>query len=858
MINNPTLITPESVENQQTSADHHACCRLRRTCYPTGNETGACHPTGSEIGACHPTGHQLEADHLGCVTGASHPTGHQLEADHLGYVTGACHPFGYVEEADHLGFLMGASHPTNHVQHFAYIITATNRTTHQREHLHDISLSTLSSLNTYTHDLSFLLIRAGDVESNPGPNSLEQYRVTVGSFYSIHLRHIFSQLPTCGCSKSTTSTCSYYASLWILQLYLCGHKLIHNNQVPVLKSYSDHQNSMVSTKRKLKDLAMYTPITLYNLCKEEQYFALLCNLCFQTSLSIICAAYLFAYYMRELLLCAGDIETNPGPTPRQQQKLTKRQKQQLRKEKDKMRKQRERKIDNISVHTCNKTDTVQVEHVEQVNIDLTKEEYEYELATPCTNLVQSSLQREPNQSTSPLSIIRGHFSQANERIFGDSSGQQCTCNAITMLCVWQTNKSITSDCINAILLEGDRLFRKLSLLLRQTGISSEQFRYLEFREIELLSPLTISDQQCTIELGDCMTGAVQSVTASDRSIFALGDAISLALSQKSQALMMIGAFAMAIVKTSGMIGLFDSHTHSEDGSFHVADGCAAFMLFRNETAVANFLQQNFAGHDQYDIFPVTITSAKRKDREHFMIASAESTNFSENTNKDVPKKCSEGDALQNKRKRRSNSPKPKSTSKKQKTTNSSFDHEHTILQEKNKVELNIPGLSDTPEELQTYFSDQKTKSVKQKVDHTKIDTLLTAKKIQLKFKRAEYMRTYMKMKRKIPEKNAKEREQQMCYKQFIRNIAERRAKERQQETISKQCRRKDPEKRAMERQQETVSKQCARKAPEKRAKERRQETVSKQCARKDPQVQEKERVSKQLIRKHPERRAKER
>ena len=620
---------------------------------------------------------------------------------------------------------------------------------------------------------------------------------------------------------------------------------------------SMHSKQADSTKRKFRDQG--------NLSMEEQDVHMHFNLCLQTCLIITCAIYLFSHYMSLLLLCAGDIETNPGPNPSKQQRFTKRQKQQLRKEQDRIRKQNERHplkdIQNgkKNVCTCKKSDVIKIEKVDPVNVDSSQYESEYELALPCTDIAKSTRQINLIRSNTAAAVILGHFSQADEEKFGASQGQQCTCNATTMLCMWQNNKDITSEDIDAILFQGDKVFRELSLLLIQTGMSSQQYRYLEFREIELLSPLKIDDYHFTIKLSDCMSGAIHSVTTNDRSIYSLADAISLALSQKPQALMMIKSYAMALVKTSNRVGLFDSHAHSEDGSFHVADGCAAFMLFSNETGVAHFLQQNFTGHDQFDIYAVDITSERPSSRECLKtVGSAGNSNSSINKKKDIPKSCSGDRTLQKKRKHEVSSERPFSN-KKQKTTNSSSAQVQSKHPKKLKAVQNKPGSSDLPQDLQTYFSHQRQRSisVKGRPDHNTVQSvnmkywasLPKASKTQLQSNRTEYKRTYMKRYMKMKRKDLKEQEKERVAKQCARKDPKVQEKER----VSKQCARKDPKVQEKER----VSKRVVRQDPQRRAKERQQETISKQSARKNPETLEKERVHKQMVREKTERRAKE-
>ena len=556
-------------------------------CHPTGHQeeadhlgygTGISHPTGhqeeadhlgSGTGASHPTGHQEEADHLGYVTGSSHPTGHQDEADHLGYVTGSSHPTGHQEEADHLGSGTEISHPTGHQEqadHLGCLTGASHPTGHQEEADHLGYVTGSSHPTGHKEEADHLGYVTGASHPTGHQDEADHLGYTTGPSHPIghqdetdHLGYVTGVCHPTGYLKETDHLCAYYSHSYMREFLLLAGD-IESNPGPAKSG-------------------------------KNRTFSPLHN------------------YMTQPQLSAGDKETNNSPSTAIQQKLTKKQRQLLRKEKDRIRKQKvslkEFKKEKQSLDT---KDTVKIEHFEPVIVDLSNTVPEYELAAVSTDIIQSTFQMDLFELTSPAAVILGHFSQADQR-FGTSHGQQCTCNGITMLCVLQTNNNVTKDVIDATLYEGDKVFRELSFLLRQTGMSSQQFRYLEFREIELLSPLKIFDCQYTIKLSECMSGALHSVTTSDRSIYALSDAISMALSQKQQALMMIESYAMALVKTSGMVGLFDSHTHSEDGSFNVADGCAAFMLFKNETLTANFLKHNFPSHCQYDIYPVDGTQS---------------------------------------------------------------------------------------------------------------------------------------------------------------------------------------------------------------------------------------------------------
>ena len=565
--------------------------------------------------------------------------------------------------------------------------------------------------------------------------------------------------------------------------------------------------------------------TLYSSIRNKCHTELqLFNLFIYIQLSATSAVYIYARYMSLLLLCAGDVETNPGPNPSNLKQLTKRQKQQIRKEKDRMRKQSAVKVDKNDQK--NHKESTEFIHTHPVILDVSSDTHcdcEYELASP-TNVLHnvkdigrtegidgtpSEVQMELTKFVTPFTVILGHFSQADSR-FGTSHGQQCTCNAITLLCVWQSNKDLTRDDIDATLYEGDKVFRELSSLLRQTGMSSQQYRYLDFREIELLSPLKIFDHQYTIKLSDCLTGAIHSVTTSDRSIYGLADAISFALAQNPQALMMIESYAMAIVKTSGKVGLFDSHAHSQNGSFNVADGCAAFMLFRNEIAVANFLKQNFPGHSQYDIHPVEITFERYDNSGNQICDNKENTRRSFTENKGVPIMYSDNPCQAKKLNSDTNLKRSLSTNRKQTCTKSHTDEEdhvnmvkHIKLQSKNSQQTaqSKPGLNDIPEQLQHYFSDQlqRSRSAKDQKNIINMDTNdanshSKMKKTVLKPSRAEYMKAYMQKKRR----DCGYREKERLSKCLARENPNRRAKERHQENVSKKIARKDTEVREKE------------------------------------------------------------
>ena len=239
----------------------------------------------------------------------------------------------------------------------------------------------------------------------------------------------------------------------------------------------------------------------------------------------------------------------------------------------------------------------QVQH--EIDLSSIKEELnsnsEYELA-PISNICNNVI----------VKVITGHFAQSDQRFHIDSRGKQCTCNAVVFLCHYSAGFEINSHSIDAILDEGDRLYQQLVDLLKQSR--NEDVNYLTFPEIELLSPLSVFQNQFTITLvNDSYNGSLQMETDQTAGIYSLEDALNHVFTNYTQSLVMIGTYAMALVKTNtGQFALFDSHTHGLDGSFHAINGTAAYIVFPSVQEIVSFLRQNFRLRDQFEFQPINV------------------------------------------------------------------------------------------------------------------------------------------------------------------------------------------------------------------------------------------------------------
>ena len=82
---------------------------------------------------------------------------------------------------------------------------------------------------------------------------------------------------------------------------------------------------------------------------------------------------------------------------------------------------------------------------------------------------------------------------------------------------------------------------------------------LSFPEIEFLSPLSVFQNQFTITLvDDSFNGSLQMETDQTAGIYSLEDALNHVFTKYTQSLVMIGTYAMALVKTNtGQFALFD-------------------------------------------------------------------------------------------------------------------------------------------------------------------------------------------------------------------------------------------------------------------------------------------------------------
>ena len=252
------------------------------------------------------------------------------------------------------------------------------------------------------------------------------------------------------------------------------------------------------------------------------------------------------------------------------------------------------------IDKCSYTMTLPKKQV-QHDIDLTSTEeelnsnFEYELA-PISNICNNDI----------VKVITGHFAQSDQRFHIDSRGKQCTCYAVVFLCHCSAGFEIDSHSIDAILDEGDRLYQQLVDLLKQSR--NEDVNYLTFPEIELLSPLSVFQNQFTITLiEDSFSGSLQMETDQTAGIYSLEDALNHVFTNYTQSLVMIGTYAMALVRTNtGQFALFDSHTHGLDGSFHDVNGTAAYIVFPSVQEIVSFLRQNFRLRDQFEFQPINI------------------------------------------------------------------------------------------------------------------------------------------------------------------------------------------------------------------------------------------------------------
>ena len=239
----------------------------------------------------------------------------------------------------------------------------------------------------------------------------------------------------------------------------------------------------------------------------------------------------------------------------------------------------------------------QVQH--EIDLSSIKEKLnsdsEYELA-PISNICNKDI----------VKVITGHFAQSDQRFNIDSRGKQCTCNAVVFLCHCSAGFEINSHSIDAILDEGDRLYQQLVDLLKQSR--NEDVNYLTFPEIELLSPLSVFQNQFTITLvNDSYNGSLQMETDRTAGIYSLEDALNHVFTSYTQSLVMIGTYAMALVKTNtGQFALFDSHMHGLDGSFHDVNGKAAYIVFPSVQEIVSFLRQNFRLRDQFEFQSVNV------------------------------------------------------------------------------------------------------------------------------------------------------------------------------------------------------------------------------------------------------------
>ena len=389
----------------------------------------------------------------------------------------------------------------------------------------------------------------------------------------------------------------------------------------------------------------------------------------------------------------------------------------------------------------------QVQH--EIDLSSIKEKlnsnFEYELA-PISNICNSDI----------VKVITGHFAQSDQRFHIDSRGKQCTCNAVVFLCHCNAGFEINSHSIDAILDEGDRLYQQLVDLLKQSR--NEDVNYLTFPEIELLSPLSVFQNQFTITLVDnSFNGSLQMETDRTAGIYSLEDALNHVFTNYTQSLVMIGTYAMALVKTNtGQFALFDSHTHGLDGSFHDVNGTAAYIVFPRLQEIVSFLRKNFRLRDQFEFQPINIKLQCKvtKQKQSEIICSPKHKKISESVISKVNREAAQTTET------------PNLTEKHSTKNMSSFQTEN---------ETSAPTTTNISEILQNYFTYQQEKEKQKKMSQPNLPCEKTSKANRNRM-RHKRMHSYYRENEKLKDLSYKRKKRQE-------------EKFREQERISKSLRR---------------------------------------------------------------------
>ena len=563
-------------------------------CHPTGLHEGISHPTGHYVradhpglheGISHPTGHYVRADHPGLHEGISHPTGHYVRADHPGLHEGISHPTGHYKRADHPGLHEGISHPTGHYE----------RADHPGLH-EGISHPT------------------GHYERADHPGLHEGISHPTGHF-------VRADHP--GIHEGISHPTGHYVR--------ADHPGLHEGISHPTGHYvrADHPGLREGISHPIGhyeradhpglDEGISHPTGHYEradhpglhegISHPTGHFVRADHPGLHEGISHPTGHYVRAdhpglhegishptgHYDRadhQGLHEGISHPTFPGVRP-----------------------------DNLdlfkeaaqSIQFGISTDLTDFKKKKDENSCINMQEYEL---APLSKIVQGTakhivkpeVQSNDSQGAKGITqeVVLGNFTQSDDRFDIDSRGKQCTCNSVVFLCTAIISSNIGTKEIDAILYEGDRLYKELtSLLLETAGTSNE---YLTFAELELMSPLSACNKQFSIDLiNSSLCGSLETHTNHNAGIYSIMEAISVAMSFHSQALVMMGTYAMALLKTNNRFKLFDSHSHAKDGSFHSYSGTAAFITFDTQSDLVKFLQKNFRSSTQFEIQPVKVT-----------------------------------------------------------------------------------------------------------------------------------------------------------------------------------------------------------------------------------------------------------
>lgn len=210
--------------------------------------------------------------------------------------------------------------------------------------------------------------------------------------------------------------------------------------------------------------------------------------------------------------------------------------------------------------------------------------------------------------TDPLSAIQASRHQGSDYYHENHRGKQCSCMSLTFLLHASTVNIITTDTLNTVLNEGDKLYGEI----RKSLLLSKQLH-----ESELLCTDDLPSQVCIGSLKHAITYHSSVYCRLDSSTGSILESLDIAIQQSfctsSSMILVIGEYMVAIHRfEDGKIGLFDSHSRNASG-LPKENGSATLTYFKSLDNVFSHIRKlcthlNLNASSVFEIKPVAVST----------------------------------------------------------------------------------------------------------------------------------------------------------------------------------------------------------------------------------------------------------